>query len=250
LQFASAQEPATQPQATAGSEPAFILAEFTQSLNSKKLKPGEQVRAEVSQDVLSHGRIVVPASSKLLGYVTEAKSRGTDPESRLGIVFNKILIKRHHEALNVHGVVHALAAPPPRRSRIDDPDPMLPSATVAVSGLPPIPTMGSARQSARIDSNNSEQQRIPQPVTGGLPDPPSVPSSDRIPGAKRNDGSNDADGHMSIGMRPGVFGLKGLSLTKENSRATPGPVILSTAEDVKLDYGTQVLVKLSDGIPH
>src|SRR5262249_23675830 len=44
LRYAVAQEPATQPQAAApATEAAYILAEFTQSLNGKKLKPGDRV---------------------------------------------------------------------------------------------------------------------------------------------------------------------------------------------------------------
>src|SRR5215471_9280216 len=96
--FAQQTEPPAAPQATGtANEPAYILAEFTQSLNGKKLKAGDRIKAEVSQDVLSHGRIIIPVESKLLGYVTEVKTRGSDSESRLGIVFDKVVLKHHQE---------------------------------------------------------------------------------------------------------------------------------------------------------
>src|SRR6516162_7887121 len=58
---------------TATSEVSYILAEFSQPLNAKKLKPGDPIKAEVSQDVLVHGKIVIPAESTLVGHVTEVK---------------------------------------------------------------------------------------------------------------------------------------------------------------------------------
>ncbi len=43
-------------------------------------------------------------------------------------------------------------------------------------------------------------------------------------------------------MPQGVFGLKGLSLSTAPSPSTPGPVIVSNTENVKLDSGTQILL--------
>jgi hypothetical protein len=47
---------------------------------------------------------------------------------------------------------------------------------------------------------------------------------------------------MSIGMPLGVRGLKGLSLSTAPSASTPGPVIVSNTDNVKLDSGTQILL--------
>jgi len=45
-------------------------------------------------DVLAHGKIVVRHDAKLLGHVTEAQIHSKDaPESRLGIVFDKVITK-------------------------------------------------------------------------------------------------------------------------------------------------------------
>jgi hypothetical protein len=46
-------------------------------------------------------------------------------------------------------------------------------------------------------------------------------------------------------MRQGVFGLQGLSLSTEKADLTPGPVIVSKVADVKLEYGTQILLKIN-----
>src|ERR1700757_931858 len=55
-----------------------ILAEFSGGLTVKKLKAGDKIRAQVSQDVLYHGKIIIPEDSRLVGHVTEVKRRGAD----------------------------------------------------------------------------------------------------------------------------------------------------------------------------
>ena len=45
-------------------------------------------------------------------------------------------------------------------------------------------------------------------------------------------------------MPQGVFGLKGLSLNTQPSASTPGPVIVSNTDNVKLDSGTQILLQV------
>src|SRR5258708_6685305 len=136
----------------------YVLAEFTGSLNVKKLKPGDRVKAMVTQDVLSHGRIIIPEESKLLGHVTEVKARGQeDTESRLGIVFDKVLLK-HHEAMDFQGVVQALAPPVPRKSKVDEPDQMLfPSSMSAASISQTAPLGGGG---PNVSRNNPQNRTI------------------------------------------------------------------------------------------
>jgi len=74
----------------AKAETAYVVAEFNNGLNGKKLRPGARVRVEVAQDVLAHGKIIIPADARIEGHVTEVKTRGSDPASRLGIVFDKV----------------------------------------------------------------------------------------------------------------------------------------------------------------
>src|SRR5262245_20118449 len=71
---AAAQLGSDSPAPPGASQVSYILAEFTQSLNAKKLKPGDAIKAQVSQDVLAHGKIVIPADSTLVGHVTEVKA--------------------------------------------------------------------------------------------------------------------------------------------------------------------------------
>jgi biotin carboxyl carrier protein len=248
----------------------YILAEFKGSLNVKKLKPGDQIRAEVSQDVLAHGKIVIPIESKLLGHVTEVKtSSKEDLQSRLGVVFDKVLLK-HHQELDFQGVIQALSPPAPRRSKLDDPDPITPPVLITQSQVQSTTPMGGTP--TRAGAPTVPNAVTPNSTVQSLPDP-NLPSngSSRLPSASmttvvtRPNGSlivrsspndnigtiskvdvNGAGGlavpqPMSSGMPRGVFGLKGLSLAT-GSHETPGPIIFSEIGNVKLDDGTQVLL--------
>src|SRR5215475_11728798 len=110
----------------------FIVAELTDSINARKLKVGDKVKAEVTQDVVAKGKILIPVESRLIGHVTEAQARtDKDHPSRLGIVFDKIVFKHHHE-LQFTGILRRLAAPLPQRSRVDEPDQMMPPTMLGV----------------------------------------------------------------------------------------------------------------------
>src|SRR6185312_15384058 len=111
-----------------------ILAELSGSLNARKLKPGDKVKAVLAQDLLAGGQIIAKVNSRVLGHVTEIKRRSeSDPESRLGVVFDKILLKKHQE-LDFQAIVQALAPPVVRRSRVDEPDQMMPPGVRRVGG--------------------------------------------------------------------------------------------------------------------
>lgn len=77
---------------------SLLYAELAKGLDAKKVKAGDPVTAVLTADVLSHGEIIIPRNSKLMGHVTEAKPFSKeDSESRLGIVFEKAVLKGGHE---------------------------------------------------------------------------------------------------------------------------------------------------------
>ena len=76
----------------------MLYAELSKSLDAKKVKAGAPVTAQLLADVLSHGKIVIRRDSKLMGHVTEAQPYSKQkPESRLGIVFEKVILKGGEE---------------------------------------------------------------------------------------------------------------------------------------------------------
>jgi hypothetical protein len=73
---------------------SILYAELTKTLDAKKVKAGDPVNAVLVADVLAHGKIVVRHDAKLLGHITEAQVHSKEvPESRLGIVFDKIITR-------------------------------------------------------------------------------------------------------------------------------------------------------------
>ena len=73
---------------------SILYAELTKTVDAKKAKAGDPVNAVLVADVLAHGKVVVRRDAKLLGHVTEAQVHSKEvPESRLGIVFDKIITK-------------------------------------------------------------------------------------------------------------------------------------------------------------
>src|SRR5205085_9486905 len=92
--------PATAPSENTGTEGTLapgmaINAELSSTLDSKKAKPGDAVTAKATEAVKSSdGRTILPKGAKLMGKVTESKSRAKgDSDSVLGIQFDKAMLK-------------------------------------------------------------------------------------------------------------------------------------------------------------
>lgn len=223
---------------------SYMLVELSNTLKAKKLKVGDTIKAEVSQDVVAHGKVIIPVETKLVGHVTEVSARDSaHPESRLGIMFDRILLKHFH-AIDFKAVVQAISQPMIRRSRVDEPSQMLPpSMAGGISrDTQSTPTRGSSSTSNRSVGNGggaaSTLATIQAPITVKQSPSTHVESS----AALLETASNGTP--MTVGMPEGVFGLKGLSLSTAPTASTPGPVIVSNTENVKLDSGTQVLLKV------
>lgn len=218
-----------------------LIAEFSQGLNAGKLKPGDKVKAVLTQDLVVKGKIVAPVDSKLVGHVTEVKkSSGADPESRLGVVFDKVLLK-HHKELPVEAAVFALLAPVIRRSRVDEPDQMMPPPVVASGN---VNTSGRGGSSAGRSNNSGTATTSVASLNsiGAIPTVQSTPGSSS-PGSRVSSTIdlkqiNAKNVTASTGMR-GVYGIKDISLSPPSNGST---VIISSKSNVKLENGTQLIL--------
>ncbi len=246
----STQTQASSAAASPQNKSSYLLVELRKTLKAKKLKPGDKIKAEVSQDVISHGKVIIPAETEIMGHVTEVNVRdGGNGESRLGIVFDRILLKHYHD-IHFQAVVQAVRPPVIRKSLVDEPSQMLPPSMIMGdlrgpspnnSSRPNGPTAGRAQNSAppstaMAESNNITATQAPVTVKQS-------PSTHVATGSSAARLEPAAGGTaMDIGTPQGVFGLKGLSLTSSTSASTPGPVIISNTENVKLESGTQILL--------
>jgi hypothetical protein len=195
----------------------IIPAELSKSVDSKKAKVGDKIEAKVPADLLSHGKIVIPKNTKIIGHVTEAKAHSKEsPDAMVGIAFDRISMKDGRE-VPIQAAVQAIARP-------------LQSAALSTgaandsTGMPSggTPTygggggMGGARPPERVAS-------YPGGTSTGTD--PSLPQSGTI---------------APLGpTSQGVVGMKGLSL-KASGQAS---VISSETDNVHLDSGTQLMLR-------
>lgn len=178
---------------------------LTKSVDSKSLKENDEVEGKILVSLSTSKGMLLPAGSKLIGHVTQSTSRAKgDPESSLGMVFDKIEIAKGEE-LPIKGVIQAIA--PSQESG---------PTTGAAGGL----GMGNAGQSSQ--NGGVGAGTIPGPVATVGP----------MPG----DGPQAGSGPSLTSQSNGVVGIKNLKLT-DNS------ILVSTGKEVKLDKGTRMMVK-------
>lgn len=216
-----------------------LVAEFSGSLNVKKLKAGDTVKARLAQDFISGGKLIAKSGSKVLGRVTEVKRSTKDNlQSRLGVVFDKILLTKHRE-LDFEAIVQALAPPVMRRSRVDEPDQMMPPAVLSPNGSGPVGTNRSGHSVSSMTTLSSSVVTLgPMATVQSTPGSNPGDSLGTVQTGKTSGGRPISGG---VGMH-GVYGLKNLALAPPAPGTNSGPAIVSTKSDVKLQNGTQVII--------
>jgi hypothetical protein len=237
----STQVPAPSPGPSNIAKGTTLVAELSHGLNAKKLKAGDKVKAVLTQDLVIKGRIVAPSDSKLVGHVAEVKaSTSADPESRLGVVFDKVVLKHHHQ-LDLNGAVKALLAPAIRHSRVDEPDQMMPPPMVASANGGNTTGRGGSGGSRAPSSGATTSSVASLNSMGAIPTVQSTPGSSS-PGSRVSNIDlrrvSPKSLNASAGMR-GVYGIKGITLSPPLKGAT---VIVSETSNVKLENGTQLIL--------
>jgi hypothetical protein len=222
-------------------------AALSAPLDSKKCKPGDPVNARTTEAAKSDGKSVFPKGTKLVGHVTQASARGKgDPESALGIVFDKAVLKNGEEVpLSV--TIQAIASSETSaRAAGSDIDTMggLGTSTAGpgtAGGRGPLGGVTSAaggtagNSAANVGGTTRDALNAAGQATGSV----ASTSSGAI-------GGLDAAGRLASNSQ-GVFGLNGLNLSSTASNSTPGSLITSAGKNVHLDSGTQILLVTQTG---
>jgi hypothetical protein len=96
---------------TASTTTQFLIGgTLAAALDSKKKKAGEEVVVKTIGDEHLPDGTVIPRGTKVIGHVTEAKARsGGEPQSSLGIVFDKVELK--DKTLAITAVIRAVGPP-------------------------------------------------------------------------------------------------------------------------------------------
>ena len=186
----------------------------------------------VTEDVTSNGKVVVHKGSKVLGHVTEVQTRDKEhPNSNLGIAFDKVVFSGGEE-MAFNGVVQAIAAP--ARAAADTSD--------QNAGINEPMGGGAARS-----PNGGRGPGGMGGVAGGA-----VSTVGGTTGAATSTGGTAggtargaATGGTLTNTSRGVIGLQGLTLNSVAAGSAQGSSITSPTQNVKLDSGTQMLLRAS-----
>jgi hypothetical protein len=200
---------------------------LSDTVDSRKYKPGDPVKAKTSEDVKAGGVVVIPRGAKLVGHVTEAQPAAkAGDQARLGLVFERADLKDGRQ-IPLHTTFYALAAPEgsssDRSSSLDGG-----FGGGFGGGSAAVGNMVSAASTTPSDEANAlGPHRTPQELK---PSPGAI-------------GGLNSSGTLYASSR-GVFGLEDLSLEPNTVPSNGSSVILANARSVHLASGTRMLLSL------
>ena len=211
---------------------ASFNAVLSDTLDARKTKPGDPVRAKASEDIKSGGLVVIPRGTRLVGQVTEAHTAPrNDGPARLGVEFDRAELKDGRK-IPLHTTFYALAAPVGASSDLNSS-----SGGGFGSGFGVSSTvdemMTSASHTSSEDASSSGAERAG--------DENLKPSSGAI-------GGLNGSGMLYASSR-GVFGLEGISLEPPTTSSAGSAVILANAKTVHLSRGTRMLLSVEATAP-
>jgi hypothetical protein len=201
---------------------SVIPVQLTKSVDAKKVKQGDEVVARVTMDLRSDaGTIIVPKDTKVVGHVTEAQARSKEQkESQLAIAFDHAVLK-NGEAMQMPMSIQAIIAPPNANSgNAPAAQPTTSSPTPGGSSTAPGGRPGSMGETTPSTAS------VPQTI-GSAPAPAAAQAPQHITGDTK-----------------GVVGIANLNLSAA-SDATQGSVVSSEKNNVKLDDGTFLLLRVN-----
>jgi hypothetical protein len=202
---------------------ATLNSVLSDTVDARKCKPGDIIKAKASEDVKAGGIVVIPRGAKLIGHVTEAQPAAKAGEqARLGFVFDRADLKDGRQ-IPVHTAFYALAAAPGASS--DSVGGGFSGGFGGAGGA-----VGNMVSSASDDTSalgsggNSIRQEELKPSPGAI-------------------GGLNSSGTLYASSR-GVFGLEDISLEPNTVPSSGSSVILANARSVHLGSGTRMLLSV------
>jgi len=226
--IASAQSPtvsqAANPVSRASSQievRATVQAQLAKSIDAKRAKAGSQIEARLTMDLLSHGKILLPRGTRIIGQIIDAKVRTKQvPESMVEIAFDRIALKSGREIpLKVR--VQAVGAP--------------------VGAATPDQDVGDLDLARQTESRPAPGPNEMKSILGSYPG--SRRPANSAEGAEDPTVNGGSYGNTVRSLGPasqGVVGIKGMAI----SNTAQGCAISSTRENVHLSSGTQLVLRL------
>ena len=215
------------------SAPQSVKFEFGTTLNSvlsdtvdaRRCKPGDPVKARTSEDVKAGGVVVIPRGAKLIGHVTEAQPAAKSGEqARLGLVFDRADLKDGRQ-VPLHTTFYALAAPQGASSdRGSSLDGGFGVGSAAVGNLVSAASSTPSDELDTLGGPRRTQQEELKPSPGAI-------------------GGLNGSGTLYASSR-GVFGLEDISLEPNTVPSNGSSIIIANARSVHLRSGTRMLLSL------
>ena len=204
---------------------SVIPVQLTKTIDAKKIKPGDEVYAEVTEDLkTANGEIIVPKNTKITGKITQAQARNKqDKESQVGIAFDHAAMKDGAD-MTLPMSIQAIIAPSYFSGNNNGPSPSN-EGTMQPSQAP----SGGMSQGGR--SAGMQQPQTPNPAGSTSEEPVSATAN--------------SNAHQPItGKTQGVLGIQNLSLSTAANTAQ-GSVLSSDKSNVKLEGGTLLLLRVN-----
>jgi hypothetical protein len=202
---------------------SVIPVTLAKSIDAKKAKTGDEVVAKVTQDLKTgSGEVLIAKDTKVIGHVTEAQPRTKEQkESQVGIAFDRAVPKNGSEM-------------------------QMPMSIQAIIG----PQNDQNNNAGGGNSDSSNAGAYPTSGSGGRPGMSgSAPSRSQPASAG---GSTPGDSQTTNNTRPqitgetqGVIGIADLKLTSAAPNAAEGSVVSSEKNNVKLESGTMMLLRVN-----
>jgi hypothetical protein len=210
----------TQPHNTKIAPGSVIPVQLTKTIDAKKAKSGDEVVAKVTMDMkTSTGELIVPKDTKVVGHVTAAQARNKEQkESQMGIAFDRAVMKDGSE-VSLPMSIQAIVAPQQNNPPSDAEN--TGNSAPAAGGSTAASPMGNRAPLA------PPSQPQPAPASGSDPQ-----------------ASNSARPTINASTQ-GVIGIRDLKLEASAQNATQGSVMSSEKNNVKLESGTMLLLKVN-----
>jgi hypothetical protein len=208
--------------------PGSVLpVQLTRSIDAKRAKRGDEVVAKVTQDMRNNaGAVIVAKDTKVIGHVTQAQARSKEQkESELAIAFNQAVPKDGKPMqmpMSIQAIIAPLNRNPANANGSDQPQSTGPATETG--GGSPVP----GGRSGSTGGTTSGSASMPQAPSGTPSDTPAQTQA-RPP---------------ITGNTQGVVGIANLKLSAAPN-ATEGSVVTSEKNNVKLDDGTLLLLRVN-----
>lgn len=209
-----------QPQTETGFAPGTALrVELVKTIDAKKVKPGDPVVVKTTDELLAGTKVVAPRGTKIFGHVVAAAPHKGDTASTLEIAFDKVELGAGNE-VPMKAVIQALS------------EPEVPAAAGYGSG--PGAPGGNPSGSAPMGRAGGGGYPPMNPPGGSAPNP-----GMGNPGGTQGGSPMPANKPLPLDAQ-GVIGMSGVTLS---SGAQADSVLTSPKHNVKLEGGTQMILR-------